>query len=176
MISRCGIVLLVGPLVLLIDHHQAHVFPELAPDVAKGGEDRAPRAQDYAVVAAMNTPPLVEALTGAEPRMQQRDLPSEAAAKAIEKLRGEGDLRHQHDDAPATFEAGVRGLHVYLGLPAAGHPVKQESCHCSWCRPVKRGDDPVDGDLLVASRFQWSRRLERSAAERIAVDAALLYL
>jgi hypothetical protein len=44
----------------------------------------------------------------------------EAAPEAAHQLRGEGDLRDQHQRSPTPGERVLRGLEVHLGLPAAG--------------------------------------------------------
>ena len=59
--------------------------------------------------------------------MEKCYLAAKAAAKALKELRRESDLRHQHDHAAPSPKAGIRGLHIDLGLPAAGHPVQKES-------------------------------------------------
>ena len=50
---------------------------------------------------------------------------TEAAAEAIDQLRRQGDLRHQHQSLTACCECGGNDAQVHLGLTAAGYTVEQ---------------------------------------------------
>ena len=58
--------------------------------------------------------------------MQDGDTAGEAAFEAFHQLRGEGDLRDQHQRGfPLVDNVGDR-LQVDLGLAAAGHAMEKE--------------------------------------------------
>ena len=52
--------------------------------------------------------------------MEERDLLAEARGKAADRLRREGDFRHQDDGVATLLQRLGDGLHVDLGLTAAG--------------------------------------------------------
>src|SRR5207244_6648000 len=66
-------------------------------------------------------------------------------AEAADRLRGEGDLRYEHDRAQAAFERGLARLEVDLGLAAAGGAVEEEGA----APFVHPGDDAIDGGALL---------------------------
>ncbi len=102
---------------LLVDDDQAEIVDRR--------EHRRARAHADARLALAQAPPLGVALGGAQPRVQHRDGVAEALDEARDDLRGERDLRHQHDRAAALLERGRGGLQVDLGLARAGHAVQQ---------------------------------------------------
>ncbi len=88
--------------------------------------------------------PLPVALGVAEVAVQHGHA-AEPRAEAIDRLRRQADLGHQHDRLPPEVDYLLDGLDVDLGLAAAG--------------------DAVDEDRLVASRVhRVEDRLQRAAA------------
>ncbi len=74
-------------------------------------------------------------------------------AKARQRLRGQADLRHQHQRLPAAPQAVGDGVQVDLRLAAAGHAVEQEGTE------PRSADDRVGGGLLfVVERRAGPRR------------------
>ncbi len=115
-VARVALVL-VGRVVLLVDHDQ--------PEVAHRREDGRARADRDPRLAAPQPPPLVVALALAERRVQQRDGVAEARLEAPDGLRRERDLRHEHDHARAALERRRGRAQVDLGLARAGDAVEQ---------------------------------------------------
>ena len=58
--------------------------------------------------------------------MENGNAPSEACAEPAYRLRGEGDLRHEHDGASPTLEGSGARLEIDLGLPASRRAVQEE--------------------------------------------------
>ena len=115
-VARVALVL-VGRVVLLVDHDQ--------PEVADRGEDGGARADGDPGLARPQPPPLVVALALAERGVQQRHGVAEARAEPPHGLRRERDLGHEHDHAPPALERRGRRAEVDLGLARAGDPVEQ---------------------------------------------------
>ena len=109
--------LLVGGVVLLVDHDQ--------PEPLDGSEHRGARPDCDARRAGAQPPPLVVAGTCRHLRVQQRNRVSEAPLEPAHGLRSQGDLGDEHDRAPAALERRLHGLEVDLGLARAGDPVQQ---------------------------------------------------
>ena len=91
--------------------------------------------------------------------MEHGDAVSEARSEATDRLRGECDLGHEHDDAATALEGCRGGLEVHLRLPAPRRALEQEVAAVG----VQRGDHSLDG---VALRLGEGIRLEL-AAERV---------
>ena len=70
--------------------------------------------------------------------MQHRHRGCEALAEAADELRGEPDLRHQHQHAAPGCEHARHELQIHLGLAAAGDPVQHE-CGVVTQRRADRG-------------------------------------
>ena len=104
--------------VLLIDDDQ--------PEVVDRGEDCGAGPDDDTGLAARDSLALVTSLRLAERGMENRNTPSEACAEPAYRLRGKGDLRHQHDRASTTLEGSGARLKIDLGLPASRRAVKEE--------------------------------------------------
>ena len=115
-VARVALVL-VGRVVLLVDHDQA--------EVADRREDRRARADRDPRLAGAQAAPLVVALALAERRVQQRDRVAEARLEAPDGLRRERDLGHEHDHALAALERRGGRAQVDLGLARAGDAVQQ---------------------------------------------------
>ena len=98
-VARVALVL-VGRVVLLVDHDQ--------PEVGDRREHGRARADGDPRLAGAQPPPLVVALALAERRVQQRHRVAEARLEARDGLRRERDLRHEHDHAaPARERVGA---------------------------------------------------------------------
>ena len=71
--------------------------------------------------------PLIEVLAESQSRVEYADASGEALREAADRLRRQGQLRHEHDRALALLD-GVRNRgDVYLGLAAAGHALEQDT-------------------------------------------------
>ena len=92
--------LLVGGIVLLVDHDQA--------EVADRREDGGAGADADARLAAAQAPPLVVALAGRERRVQDREAIAEPRAEARHRLRGQGRSRERGRSRPARGRARPR--------------------------------------------------------------------
>ena len=71
---------------------------------------------------------------------------AETAAKPLDRLRREADLRHQHDRLAAEMDHLLDRLDVDLGLAAAGHAVNEY-------RPCRR---EFSASRIVRSANSWS--------------------
>ena len=67
-----------------------------------------------------------EALTVLEPAVEDRHRAPEATAEAADQLRGEGNLRDQHQRSASASEGVLGGAEVDLGLPAPGDSLEEE--------------------------------------------------
>ena len=95
------------------------------PEPGDRREDRRARPDRDPRLAGAQAPPLVVALALAERGVQQRDGVAEARLEAPDGLRGQRDLRHEHDHALAALERPRGGAQVDLGLARAGDAVQQ---------------------------------------------------
>ena len=121
---------------LLVDDHEAEPRNRREDGRACADDDRcAPRRDPLALVA-----PLGVRQRGVE----DRDAIAEARAEATDRLRREGDLRHQHDDPEPALERARRGLEIHLRLPAPRRPVEQHVAAAT----VERADDLRDRHAL----------------------------
>ena len=137
------LVLLVRGVVLLVDDDEA--------EIDEWREDRRAGSDDDPRFAACDPPPFVPALAGREPAVHDRDGVAETLLRSRQQLRGEGDLRHEHQHRPAGGARARRELQVDLGLAAARHAVQQEHLE-----GVHR--DGVDGDPLRGRELGLRRR------------------
>ena len=144
--------LLVGGVVLLVDHDQA--------EVVERSEHRRARADADARLAAAHAPPLVVALARGELRVHDRHGVAEALDEAARGLRRERDLGHEHDRRAAALQRRGHRAQVDLGLAAAGHAVQQQRR----ARPLHARDDRVERRALRR------RRLHAAGARSHAVD------
>ena len=135
---------------LLVDDDQAQV--------GDGREHRRARPDADARLAAAQTSPLVVALAGAQLRVQDGDGVAEAGLEAGDRLRGQGDLGHEHDPR-ARGRAPPRRRQVDLGLARTGDAVKQE---LGGLAGRHRGLDPLCRRLL--------RRCERRSGDGRGAD------
>ena len=112
-----AVLLLVGALVLLIDDDEA--------EVGERQEQRRARADDHARLAARRPPPRALALALGQARMPFGRPHAEARGEAVEKLRGQRDLRQQ-DERLALLPQGFRDrLEIDLGLARSGDAFEQ---------------------------------------------------
>ena len=110
--------LLVGRVVLLVDADQ--------PEIRHRRENCGACADDDGRLPRHDALALVPALRVGEARVQDRDPVAETGLEAAERLRGQGDLRDEHDRSLAALERGCAGLQVDLGLAAAGRAREQQ--------------------------------------------------
>ena len=94
------------------------------PQVRRGGENRAPRADDHRHRAVGDPLPVPVPFGVAQMAVQHGHL-AEPRAEPLDRLRREADFRHQHDRLPAEMDHLLNRLDVDLGLAAAGHAVDQ---------------------------------------------------
>ena len=119
-----GFLLFVGMLVLFIHDDEAERLD--------GREDGRARADDDARAALPNLVPLVVALAGAEVRVQHGDLRlkrpvAEAGLEALDRLRRERNLWHEHDGSLPLRQRVCDALEIDFGLPRAGDAVEEKS-------------------------------------------------
>ena len=125
-----SLLVLVGGVVLLVDHDHAELLER--------GEERGARAHRDRRVAAAQALPLGEALGGPESAVQHRQSVAEARAQAAEDLVGQGDLGNQHQGLPPDAKGVGHRAQVDLGLAASGHAVEQEGLGCGARSPRHR--------------------------------------
>ena len=114
---QSGGVLLVGVVVLLVQHDQ--------PNVGQRRKQGAARADDHVHQPQPGPAPSVVALALAQLAVPHRHPAREARRKAPHGLRGQRDLRHQHQRPLALRQRGRQGPQVNLGLARAGDAVQQ---------------------------------------------------
>src|SRR6185503_14621252 len=91
-------------------------------------EHRRARADDDPLVAALKSEPSVVTLALAEGRMQNGDPVAKRGPEAIDRLRCERYLGHQHDRRlAALIDDAAQQLDVDERLAAAGDPVQEEN-------------------------------------------------
>ena len=112
-----AVLLLVGGIVLLIDHDQT--------EIGVGQEQRRARADHDRDLAVGNRPPGARALARRQLRMPFRRPHAEAGGEAVEELRGERDLRHQDQALPAAADGVGHRFEINLRLARAGDAVEQ---------------------------------------------------
>ena len=112
-----AVFLLVGGVVLFVDDDQAEIGVRQKQRRARADHDRH--------VVGGGGGPGARALARRQLRMPFRRPHAEALSEAVEKLRGERDLRHQ--DQRLVLAADVLGhrLEINLGLAGAGDAVEQ---------------------------------------------------
>lgn len=128
---------------LLVDDDQA--------EVADRGEDGRAGADADRRLAAAQAPPLVVALAGREGRVEDGEAVAEPGPEAGNGLGSEADLGDEDDRALAPLQGRLDGGQVDLGLARAGDAVQQQAALRPG-RAIKRGDDGVDGALLLGEQ------------------------
>ena len=159
-----AVVLLVGWLVFLVHDDQTHLFQRR--------EHRRTRTEHHPGLAAEHALPLVEPLAVSQTAVQHGQQVAEAAVKMGFELRGQGDLRHEHERGLPLVEAVAHRLQVDLGLAAAGHAMEQEG------GKGLRGDgrqQETEHLLLLAGQALGRGAPGRRLAEGVAVNALRLF-
>ena len=133
--GRC-VLLLVGPLMLFVEDDE--------PEVRLWREDRAPRPDDDAGLAAVDSPPLGPLLGRRQSAVQRGDPAREPGLEALERLRRERELRDQDDGPLALVENVGDGLEIDLGLPAPRDSTQQER-PAGGCLVIQRCSDAAEG-------------------------------
>ena len=117
-VARIRLVL-VRRIVLLVDADDAEPLERREHGGAGAHDDaRLPAGDPLALVAALGF---------GEARVEAGHGVAEASAEAGEDLRGEGDLRHEHDRGASALERLGARAEIDLGLPAAGRTVQKEA-------------------------------------------------
>ena len=140
-VARVGL-LLVRRVVLLVDDDQSHP--------AHGREDRRACADHDPRLPARDAVALVAPLGISQRRVDDRDAVAESLPEATDRLRREGDLRHEDDRAEAPLETCGARLEIDLGLAASGRPLEQ---HVVADALVEGRDDLGDRRTLVVSEL-----------------------
>ena len=118
----------------------------IRPSLRRRGEDGAAGADDDLHLPGGDAPPVAAALGVAEMAVQDRDVAA-AAAEALDRLRRQADLRHQHQRFLALPDHFLDGPQIDLGLAAAGDAVQQERLKAALAQgraatPARRAPDP----------------------------------
>ena len=112
-----GIVLLVGLVVLFIDHDQA--------EIGVREKQRGARPDDDRGFARRNRGPVALPRSRGEFRMPLDRPHTETLRKAVQKLSRERDLRHQDQRLPAPFDDFGNRLEIDFRLAGAGDAIEQ---------------------------------------------------
>jgi hypothetical protein len=121
--------------VLLVDDDRAQV--------AHRCEDRRPRTDRDALLAAPQREPRVVPLAIRERAVQHGDLVAEHGAEPVDRLRRQRDLRHEHDRRlPFLEDDASQQLEVDERLPAPRDAVQQRDVS------RRRARQPRDRTLL----------------------------
>ena len=112
-----AVLLLVGRVVLLIDHDQ--------PQIGIRQKQRRARADHHRDLARRNRGPGARALSRRDLGMPFRRTHAEALGEAVEELRGERDLRHQDQHLLVAPDRLGHRLEIDFGLARAGDAIDQ---------------------------------------------------
>ena len=112
-----AVLLLVGRVVLLIDDDEA--------EVGIGQEQRGPGARHDLDLAVGGGRPGARAHARGEAGMPFRRTHAEALRESVEELRGERDLRHEHENLAGAPNHFGNGFEIDRGLAGPGHAVDQ---------------------------------------------------
>jgi hypothetical protein len=151
--------LLVRGIVLLVDDDQ--------PEVGQRREHRGPRPDADARLAAAQPQPLVVALARAQLGVQDRDLLAEPLPEPAGGLRGERDLRDQHDRRAPPVQGRRNGAQVDLGLAAAGDAVQEQPAVA-----VRRPHEPAHLAERLGLLGRQARLRRAAAANLVELRAA----
>ena len=116
------------------------------PDRGDRGEHGRARADDHARLTRAHARPLLPPLARRQPAVPECYGRSKALPKPVDRLRGQGDLRHQADRPASLRQAPRDGPQVELRLPRAGDAVQQQRLGA---RDVERLEDGLQRTLLV---------------------------
>ena len=151
--------LLVGGVVLLIDHDEA--------ELVERGEYRRAGADDDPRLTPMGGAPGVAALAGAALRMHDDDAGTEAALETLDQLRRQRDLGHEHQHLAAMGQRPGNGLKIHFGLAAARDAVQEMRGESA-----QRGHDGVDHPRLRLGGLETARvNLDGRGLDRPALPA-----
>ena len=114
-----AVLLLEGGLVLLVHHDHAQVW--------EGQEQRRPGADHHGRLPGGDRAPGPPTQPRRQIRMPHRRGGAEAAGEPLQPLRGQRDLRQQHQRLPPGAQAGGHRLQIHLGLAGAGDTIQQEN-------------------------------------------------
>ena len=112
-----AVLLLVGRIVLLIDHDQA--------EIRVGQEQRRARADDHAHLPGRDRLPGAGAPARRKLRMPLGRPHAKARREPVQHLRGQRDLGHQHERLPAAPHGFGHRLEIDLRLAGAGDAIDQ---------------------------------------------------
>ena len=163
-----AVLLLVGGIVLLIDHDQ--------PEIGVGQEQRRARPDHHRNFAFRHRAPGAGAQTRRKLGMPFRRPHAEALGKAIKKLRRQRDLRHQDQHlAAAPHRLGHR-LEIDLGLARTGDAIDQRHREAAL---LDRGTERVGGGALRRGKIRLAmvgigRSRHRHRRQRQRFDRALI--
>ncbi len=146
---------------LFVDDDDAQV-----PD---GREDGRARADDDARLAALETPPLVEALARGERRVEDGDRIAEVCAQAAREDGRERDLGDEHHRRAPAPQRLAHGADVDFGFAAARDAVQEEGREGVF---VLRLVDGAERALLLVGEAQVVRVGQARAGQRVAPDLA----
>ena len=157
-VTGSGVVLFVGPLMLLVEHDE--------PQVRLRGEHCSAGANYHAVAALPHPVPLVEALASRQAAVDDGHTPGEPGREALDCLVGQRDLRDQHYGPLADLQAVAHGVQVDLSLPAARHTLQQEPPAST--SGARRGPPDLRGRLFLSHGHRDRRgRGQVQPAERV---------
>jgi len=147
--DRAGVVarvplVLVGAVVLLVDHDQ--------PDVAQRREHRRARPHADAGLAAAQAQPLLLAFALAKARMEHGDDVAEAGLEAAHRLWRQPDLGHEDDRPAPRGQSRLNRPQVHLGLARPGHTVEQEALGRAMARLSERAKHGIECAALLAGQ------------------------
>ncbi len=136
-------VLLVGLVVLLIDHDQ--------PEIGVGQKQRGARADYDRRFAGCDRGPVTLPCARGQFGMPFQRPHAETQRKAIEELTGQRDLRHQDQRLPAAADDFRDGLEIDFGLARTGNAVEQRDVKTAIGRERAHG---VHGGALLAGEIR----------------------
>jgi len=167
-----AILLLVGGIVFLIDNDQAEIG--IRQEQSRACADNDTR------FAIRHGAPGARALARRQFRMPGRRPCAEARGEAVEKLRGQRDLRHQDQALPAAADRVSHRLEIDLGLARAGDAVEQRDCVAALrhgltqCR--RRGTlvgGEIGGDEIGIGRRRHRLGRQHHGLQRALVDQTI---
>ena len=152
MIMR-AVLLLVGLVVLFIDHDE--------PEIGVGQKQRRARADHDRRLAGRDRRPIARARARRQFRMPFHRPHAEAPREAVEKLAGQRDLRHQDQRLPAAADGLGDRLEIDLGLARAGDAVEQRDMEAAVGGERPHG---IDRAALLARKLRLRDMTDRAPA------------
>ena len=148
-----AVLLLVGGVVLFIDDDQA--------EIGIRQKQRRARADHHRDLVRRHRRPGALAHARRNLRMPFRRPHAEARGEAVERLRGERDLRHQDQRLPLLADVLRHRLEIDFGLAGAGDAVEQRHGVAAL---IDRGAQRVGGGELAERRIRACGNPDRAAA------------